>query len=245
MTSQPQSSGVRLQYFDCRSRGQALRFALVDSRVDFKDDRVPITQLAAFRRRARQREVGGPFGALPVLDWHGHVVSQTLAIASYLAAKLGYERAVRTPEQRAFFEMISSAAHLDMQVPYSQFLWLPADHPDPALRAVAASLLEALGAKVQQLEILHGATQPPGAFFGGVEPVMADYFVYESLSRAVDVFSSAFAGHLHNAPRMEALYAALGALPAIAVYVAAGGVPFQVTASPSEPILRQRLPALW
>jgi glutathione S-transferase len=241
MTTSGATVTVRLRYFDCRSRGQALRFALTDSMVEFDDQRVPIAELATFRKQAHRPEIGGPFASLPVLEWHGHVVAQTLAIANYLAAKLRGEHAAATPEQRSFLEMITSAAHLDMQVPYSQLLWLPADHPDEPLRSAARDLFEHIVIKLGQLEKLLSATVDPGPFFGGMQPVVADYFVYESLSRACDVFGAAFEKHLREAPRMDALRMAMDVRPAIAAYLQRGGVPSQVTASPSEPRLRQRL----
>ena len=47
-----------LRYFDCRSRGQALRFALVDTEVDFEDARVPTNALADFQRAVKRGENG-------------------------------------------------------------------------------------------------------------------------------------------------------------------------------------------
>jgi glutathione S-transferase len=80
---------VVLRYFDCRSRGQALRFALVDGGVAFEDERIPVEELPAFRERvATEPGHGGPFGSLPVLSWRGQEVAQTLAVASFLAAEL-------------------------------------------------------------------------------------------------------------------------------------------------------------
>ena len=47
-----------LRYFDCRSRGQALRFALADAGIEFEDERVPVTALAHFKRPAERGEGG-------------------------------------------------------------------------------------------------------------------------------------------------------------------------------------------
>ena len=53
---------VRLHYFDCRSRGQALRFALADAGVAFEDVRIPIEDLEAFRERVAAAEPGTSSG---------------------------------------------------------------------------------------------------------------------------------------------------------------------------------------
>jgi glutathione S-transferase len=237
------SARITLRYFDCRSRGQGLRFALVDAGCDFDDVRIPTADLARFRRDAGRPELGGPFASLPVLVWDGHEVAQTLAIAGYLADKLGRET-TSTAEERSRLAMITSAAHLDMQVPYSQLLWLPADCTDAKLSNVARDLLSQLTGKLGQLEALHRRRGVGGPFFGGAEPAVADCFVYESLSRGRDVFGTDFTLRLEQSPGLGALVSAMEARAAIAAHLGRGGVPYQVSASPSEPYLRQRLSAL-
>jgi len=226
-----------LRYFDCRSRGQALRFALCDAGVEFEDRRLPVAGLGRFREEGQRSGVGGPFASLPVLEWGGHTVAQTLVIAGYLAGKLGPRRGDETPEERAFLEMVAHAAHLDMQVPYSQLLWLPAECPRERLLGRARSLLTALDAKLGQLEALLVGCE--ARFFGGTEPVVADCFVYESLSRGAAVFGAPFEKRLRRVPRLSALGAAMQDRPGIAA--ALERVPFAVTASPSEVMLRERL----
>jgi glutathione S-transferase len=176
-----------------------------------------------------------------VLEWRGYTLAQTLPIASYLARELGHDDDAASAERRAWLEMTTSAAHLDMQVPYSQLLWLPADHERSALLATARALLAQLRARLHQLEYLLEERSTPDPFFGGDRPVMADYFVYESLSRARALFGGAFERTLREASRMRRLEAALAARAAIAEYEARGAVPFAVTTSPNEPALRERI----
>jgi glutathione S-transferase len=233
-----------LRYFDCRSRGQALRFALEDAGVAFEDERIPLADLAGWRERKEDPEVGGPFASLPVLRWGDHVVAQTLAVAAYLSERLGHADRLSSAEARAFDAMVVSAAHLDMQAPYSGLLWLAADAPDEQLRAVARGLLDAVGAKLAQLERLHEGALLRGPFFGDAAPSMADFFVYESIDRARAVFGRAFAPHLAGAERMRALVAALEKRPRIAACLAARRVAERVTSSPSEPRVRDRVRAL-
>jgi len=140
---------------------------------------------------ARRGDVGGPFGSLPLLEWGDYVIAQTLPVAGYLGHRLGHMRD-RAPEERFFLDMISSAAHLDMQAPYTQLLWLPADERCERIASVARSLFDALTRKLAQLDSLLQRAPGEMPFFGGAAPVMADYFVYESITRAVATFGAGF-----------------------------------------------------
>ena len=235
---------VVLHYFECRSRGQALRFALVGSGVDFEDRRVPLEALTRWREKARDESLGGPFASLPVLDWDATRIAQTLAVASYLSEKLGIDERFGDPETRAYQQMIVSAAHLDMQAPYSNLLWLPEDVSDERLIDVARKLLGKLTLKLHQLEALRARQGDAGVFFGGLQPGMADYFVYESLDRACSVFGSIFEENLAVAPRLAKLREMLRSDPGQQAYAKAGGVPANVSGNSREFVIRERLSSL-
>ena len=224
-----------LRYFDCRSRGQAIRFALADAGQDFEDVRGPLPEVDAFRAQAHRPEVGGPFASLPVLEWDDVEVAQTLAIAGYLERRLGRAKAV--DEELARLDMVTNAAHLDMQVPYSALLWMDGACPAERLAARAVALFDALGQRARQLEALLAERVAP--FFGGAAPAVADAFVYESLIRGGAVFGAPFAERMDEVPRLRALQSALEGRPGIVA--ATAQLPFQVTASPSEPAIRERL----
>ncbi len=227
-----------LRYFDCRSRGQAIRFVFAWHDIAFEDLRVPVESLGELRDRVRDgREPELPFGTLPWLRWDDVALGETLAIAGYLEARLG---PTRTPAERARLDMVCSATHLDMQAPYRELFWKPDTHPEPALRAVARGLLDHLLRRLQQLESLAGDTP----FFGGASPAVADLFVYESIDRARTVFGDAFEQTLRRTPQMLALADAIDAHAHIAACHREARVPYPVTASPSERALRERLPEL-
>lgn len=229
-----------LRYFDCRSRGQALRFTLADSGVSFEDRRTPIEELTSFRERATAGEIGGPFASLPLLEWQGNTIAQTLAIAGYLSDELKLGGHSPDPGERAFRGMVSSAAHLDMQIPFSRLLWMPEDCSGEKLRSRAQLLLAHLVRKTEQMEaLLSGVGRTP--FFGGSEPDVPDYFLYESVSRSCAVFGEAYSRQLARLDRVARLTAAMEARPRLRAWIAGGRVPFRVTASPSEPVLRRRL----
>jgi len=233
-----------LQYFECRSRGQALRFALWDAGVHFLDARFPVEDLTAWRSCADDPERGGPFASLPVLTWDGHVVAQTLAIAAYLAEKLNAVERSATPEARSVQWMVTSAAHLDTQAPYSGLLWASADTEDPLLARHATGLRDALARKFVSLERVLQERAAPGGCFAGAEPGIADWFVFESLDRAEAVFGAALEPTLRTCPGLTALARRLAARPRIAAARESGDVPYAVTASPSERQIRERLPEL-
>lgn len=228
-----------LRYFDCRSRGQALRFTLSDAGVLFDEVRLPIAELADFRKKASDSAVGGPFASLPILDWDEFRIAQTLAIGSYLADVLYKPGPDASPEERAFLDMIMNAAHLDMQAPYSQLLWLPADCSAETLASAARQLFSLVTRRLGQLEKIFDEERAAGQFFGDGSPTVADYFVYESISRACDVFGAAFESQLSGARYMGEHKRAMDMRPGI--IEARAKMPFQVTASPTEPQLRERL----
>lgn len=227
-----------LRYFDCRSRGQALRFAFHLAGQTFRDERTPVEELPAFRNEDLGPACSGPFRALPVLVWGELLLAETLPIAGYLEERLGLLVGPSTPEQRARLAMVASAAHLDLQAPYRELLWLPADVPAERLRATAHGLLAHFARKLAGLEteLARG-----GPFFGGEGPTVADAFVYESLDRAIAVFGDAFRPSLADLPALSGLLREMAARPGIARTRETGTVPFQVTASPSEPALRRRV----
>src|SRR4051812_5834704 len=77
---------VTLRYFPIVGRAQPLRHALVDAGVAFDDIRVPLGDWPA---RRGDPAFAGLFAALPSLSWDADTVSEALAIASYLARRLG------------------------------------------------------------------------------------------------------------------------------------------------------------
>jgi len=229
-----------LRYFDCRSRGQGLRFALRLAGQAFDDDRIPLDALGDFRKADRGPERSGPFRALPLLIWGDLLLAETLPIAGYLEERLGLRPGPCTLEDRARLAMVTSVAHLDLQVPYRELLWLPADVPGERLRSTARGLLTQFARKLAGLE---AELERSGPFFAGAAPSVADAFVYESLDRALSVFGEAFRSRLEARAGLSGFERAMAGLPAIAGAREAGAVPFQVTASPTEPVLRERVRA--
>lgn len=105
----PSRHRIVLRYFNCRGRGQALRYLLIDHGIEFTDERLEADQSWQAGRAAW----GGPFLSVPVLEWDGHQVAQTLPIASYLSRRMGHTQHLDIQET-ALLDAVASAAYLDL-----------------------------------------------------------------------------------------------------------------------------------
>jgi len=87
---------LRLRYWNCRGRAQAIRYILEDiaythKNVDYKEDPELLeTAIESwFHNRKADETIAGPFHNLPILHWNDHIFGQTLTIAQFLARKFG------------------------------------------------------------------------------------------------------------------------------------------------------------
>ncbi len=69
---------LKLTYFDFHGgRGEPARLALAIGGIEFEDDRIPLPEWP-------RRKAGTPFGAVPVLDVDGQIVTQSNGINRYV-----------------------------------------------------------------------------------------------------------------------------------------------------------------
>lgn len=226
---------VVLRYFNCRGRGQALRYLLVDYGIAFVDERFEADVSWSTFKGAAQ---GGPFGSLPVLHWGEHTIGQALAIAGYLTRSLGLDQR-RDRENLALLESVTSAAYLDLTCVVRDLLRprvIPNDEQWPAF---FAGFLESIPARLPAFERQLSAQGTP--FFGGVEPTAADYFVFEAVDVWLELLGFGFGAALATCPRLREHHSAVFARPNLNAYLASGGRPGPLTASPHEPEIRERL----
>jgi hypothetical protein len=228
--------GVELRYFDCRGRGQALRYALIDAGVAFQDVIFQADQ--SWPEHKAAPGTSGPFSSLPLLIWGEQRVAQTLAIAGYISRQLGHYDG-RGDEGVAKLESVTSAAYLDFTSLVSE-LFRPRVVPvDEQWSLYFSWFVPRIVARPAGLERLLAART--ALFFGGTEPVVADYFVFEALDAWLELLGAPFDQALHACPRLRQHRAALSARPALAAYLASGRRPSSLTASPLEPEIRERL----
>jgi hypothetical protein len=228
---------VVLRYFNCRGRGQALRYLLVDQGIEFADERI---EAEAWQRYAGAPEAGGPFCSLPVLQWEECSIAQTLAIAAYLSRWLGHAENLDSAGL-ARLESVASAAYLDLTCLIRELLRprvMPQDDQWPTFLAEFSTTVPARLPAFERLLCARGAP-----FFGGVAPVAADYFVFEAVDAWLELLGAPVAAALANCPRLREHQSELLARPKLSAYLASGCRPLPLTASPHETAIRARLRA--
>jgi len=74
---------LKLTYFDFHGgRGEPARLALAIGGIEFEDDRIPLTEWPS-------RKAGTPFGAVPILEVDGQIVTQSNGINRYVGKLTG------------------------------------------------------------------------------------------------------------------------------------------------------------
>jgi hypothetical protein len=215
-----------------------LRYTLVDSALAFEDEHFLLDQ--RWPAHKATPETTGPFGMLPVLAWNQHRVGQTLAIASYLGRRLGHYES-RSPEEIAELEGVTSAAYTDFTNILPELL-------RPRVMPAAAQFGEffegfiaRVPGRLPAFERLLAARS--GAFFGGREPAVADYFVFEAIDAWLELLGAHFSRALEACPLLREQRTALSARRHLSQYLASGNRPLPFTGSPHEVELRERLRA--
>ncbi len=233
------SARTLLRYFDCRGRGQPLRYALAELLPEYTDERVPLDGFPGtwFEMR-KDREKAGPFACLPILVHEDLELAQTQVIADFLSRK--FDQYPADEAGRTRLQMATAAAYSDLIEPYAQLLWqAPADDVE-RLRQRMGYFLGQVQARHGQLEVL--LAQRPGIYFGGQSPAIADYFVYEALCMGELVLGPHVGDLLAQLPRLAQLVAQMHARPAVRKEL--DRAPLAITGSPKEQAIRQAIAAL-
>merc|ERR1711863_125596 len=76
---------VKLVYFDIQAKGELTRLLLAAGNIDYEDFRV------GFSDWPGEIKATTPFGQMPVLYWDGEELAQSMAIARFVARKVGQE----------------------------------------------------------------------------------------------------------------------------------------------------------
>jgi len=74
---------VKLVYFDAQAKGELTRLLLAAGNIDYEDFRV------GFADWPGEIKATTPFGQMPVLYWDGEELAQSMAIARFVARKVG------------------------------------------------------------------------------------------------------------------------------------------------------------
>merc|ERR1712130_599177 len=97
---------VKLVYFDLEGRGELIRLLLHAGNIDYEDFRFGFADWPKHKPTT-------PFGSVPVLFWDGEEMAQTMAIARFVARKVGMAGNtdmvaldfLHAPEEMAFKDM--------------------------------------------------------------------------------------------------------------------------------------------
>jgi hypothetical protein len=217
---------VRLRYFACRGRAEPIRHFLRDRAVVFEDAREPIADLRETLARLRDDPSrAAPFGLLPVLDWDDLRVTQTLPIASFVGRELGLHARLDSPAL-ARLDAVASAAYSELTSVLPELTWAPLWYPEvPLERLVKRASRTPCGYPARFEQVLGDEH----AWFGGAEPHVADFFVFEGLAAWCDVLGPPYAEAIARLPKLSAWW---DRACARVVGDATRAVPF--TASPHE-----------
>ena len=176
------SAKVVLRYFDCQARGEPLRIMLVDSGIDFVDDRVGGT-FEDKKKVLQDPNRGGPFKSLPILHWDSFMTPGCEAIASYLGHKLGYV-ADGSLESKALSAALCACGLEDIIKPSFEFLCLGGFSTAKTIEEDFAACFSNLRRRIEPLEQFLGKQ----TFFLGDELCPGDFFVYTACEFARKIF---------------------------------------------------------
>jgi len=217
---------VTLRYVDCRGRAEPLRHLLRARSVPFIDHREPITDIRrTVLEYGQNAERGGPFGLLPVLEWDGARIAQTLPIASFLSRELGFYACLDSLAI-AREESLSATAYLELTSALPTIVWHPGWFADvPFERHLKIQTRVACGLPAR-FELLLADDAP---FFGGSEPHAPDFFLFEGLSAWSLLFGEPYAAGVRGKPRLSKWWERMNARLA-----STAGLDRPITASPFE-----------
>lgn len=155
---------LKLTYFDFHGgRGEPARLALSISGIAFEDDRVPPSEWGS-------RKMQTPFGALPVLEVDGQIVSQSNAINRYVG-KLG-DLYPSDPWQAALCDEAMEAVE-DITNKIGATLFLPEEQKKAHRKELADGPIPFYLTRLQQRLEAHG-----GRYFAANRLTVADLKVF-------------------------------------------------------------------
>lgn len=191
-----------LNYFDCRGRGQLVRYVLVDCMPEtWTDALVPLAsvQEAWIGDRKKDESFSGLFGTLPVLVWKEDGeedlrVSQTMVILQFLGRKLGLYGPEGWNNVRIAtrIDELLSAAYTDLVFQTNMALWQgPSD-------VVIGKLQELLDRLDRYLSVKWAEWKTSSGYFVFAETAtIADYVMFAALELGKNLMPALIAKFKH------------------------------------------------
>jgi glutathione S-transferase len=183
----PTKPDVTLRYFNARGRAQFLRYYLRARNIAFTDERVALSaDFAAWAAMRDDRMRTGPFQKLPVLDWHGVMIAETLVIAAFLHRSSGDDGRL-SDQENLRHAMLASSVYGDLMVQIGILIWSDIAFPGVDVSALTARTLDRIRKHLASLE----RTLAEWQWLAGLKtrPLMlADCILWEELDVARLVF---------------------------------------------------------
>jgi glutathione S-transferase len=198
-------AGYKLTYFNGRGRAEIIRLVLTAADVPFEDKRLTIEEFAKLKPTL-------PFKQIPLFEFDGNTLVQSLTIARFLARK--YKLAGKTELEQARADLVVDCIE-DSLKPVPVFFRF---EQDPVKKAELKKkyLEEQLPQFLQQLEALLVSNKGGDGYFVGDELTWADLYLVRmqgSLELQAGVPTA-----LSATPKLNALFNRVIALPKIAAY---------------------------
>lgn len=221
---------ITLRYFSVVGRAQPLRHALFDAQLDFHDLQIALPEWSTHKENPG---FGGLFAGLPTLSWDEDTVCETLAIAFYLARRLGHYQGLRDAEI-AHLEAVCSNCYTEVMLRLGELIWADLIYPDANLAAALPMLLGRMQDKMRRLETV----APEAGWFGRSGPGMADYFAAEAVE-CCNYLLGDKEGLEKRLPRLTSLSQRIRERPSLSAAFLARSAQF--TARPDEAAVIARL----
>jgi len=163
------TTSYKLNYFPLRARGELARMVLNAAGQDFENNLVQFADWPTIKPTM-------PTGQMPVLEFNGQKLSQSMAIARYLAREFGF--AGKTNLEQALVDQVAdTVGDLFQEFVKCRFEKDEAKKPEMFKKYFDETVPKFLGILTKFLEQNNGGSR----FFVGDSLTLADMAVYEVL----------------------------------------------------------------
>merc|ERR1712226_433977 len=185
---------VKLTYFNLRAKGEPARLLLAYGGIKYEDYRVSFED----QREWKAMKPTTPYGSLPLLEWDGVCIAQSMAIARFLAREVGL--AGRNSLEAAQVDEIVDAVN-DIALAGAKAFF---SKDEAEMKKYATEILPAGLANIEKRLESRG-----GQFFVGNSLSWADIRLFDFCFQLPDPSA------LENFPRIKNLTGRVGKIPNI------------------------------
>uniref|UniRef100_A0A7E4VCC6 glutathione transferase n=1 Tax=Panagrellus redivivus TaxID=6233 RepID=A0A7E4VCC6_PANRE len=198
----------KLNYFDLRGRGEAIRILFKIAKVPFEDNRIAAEQWPAYKDET-------PFGQIPVLEVDGQKLTHSTAILRYLGGQFGLTG--KTPIENALIDALADHLQDFQNEPdYKQWVYTVIGRVEgdaPALfKEKVRPLLAQYAGLYEKFLVEHGRQ----SLALGDNLTWLDVFAAETFTKFAEYGESDI---LEAFPHIEALIQRVNSIPEVRAYL--------------------------